>query len=155
MMTQLESARRGIITDEMAAAARGEGCSPESIRDGVADGTIVVCHNRLHGSGRSLGVGKGLRTKVNANIGSSADDTDIAKELEKARVAVAHGADALMDLSTGGPVDEYPQGGYCRDRRLHRQCPPLPGRPGHGAAEKEGHRGHDRGRHLCRHRQAR
>jgi len=105
-MTQLDSARRGVITDEMIEAARVEGVAPEFIRDGIAAGTIVVCHNRRHANGRPLAVGAGLRTKVNANIGSSSDDTDIEKELEKARVAVACGADALMDLSTGGPVDE-------------------------------------------------
>lgn len=106
IMTQLESARKGIITDEMSAAALSEGVSPDHIRDGIAAGTIVICHNRLHANGRPLAVGSGLRTKVNANIGSSSDDTDIEKELEKARVAVSCGADALMDLSTGGPVDE-------------------------------------------------
>jgi len=105
-MTQLDQARKGIITAEMKEAARAEGVSAEYLRDGIADGTIVICHNIKHTNGRPLAVGKGLRTKVNANIGSSADDTDIEKELEKARVAVANGADALMDLSTGGPVDE-------------------------------------------------
>lgn len=105
-MTQLEQARKGIVTGEMKEAALAEGVSPEFIRDGIADGTIVICHNIKHANGRPLAVGKGLRTKVNANIGTSADDLDISKELEKARVAVASGADALMDLSTGGPVDE-------------------------------------------------
>jgi len=105
-MTQLDQARRGVITREMKEAARTEGVSAEYLRDGIAAGTIVLCHNKKHTNGRPLAVGKGLRTKVNANIGSSADDTDIQKELEKARVAVANGADALMDLSTGGPVDE-------------------------------------------------
>uniref|UniRef100_A0A831UD73 Phosphomethylpyrimidine synthase n=1 Tax=Geobacter metallireducens TaxID=28232 RepID=A0A831UD73_GEOME len=104
--TQLEYARQGIITDKMKEAAMAEGVSPEFIRDGIAAGTIIICHNIRHGNGRPLAVGKGLRTKVNANIGTSADDTDITKELEKARVAVRHGADAIMDLSTGGPVDE-------------------------------------------------
>ena len=104
--TQLEYARQGIITDKMKEAALAEGVSPEFIREGLAAGTIIICHNIKHGNGRPLAVGKGLRTKVNANIGTSADDTDISKELEKARVAVHHGADAIMDLSTGGPVDE-------------------------------------------------
>ncbi len=102
----LESAREGIITDKMKEAALIEGVAPEFIREGIAAGTIVICHNNKRKNGRPLAVGKGLRTKVNANIGSSADDLDIAKELEKARVAVKHGADAIMDLSTGGPVDE-------------------------------------------------
>ena len=105
-MTQLESARKGIITDKMQAAARAEGVDPEFIRAGIAAGNIIICHNNKHLNGTPLAVGKGLRTKVNANIGSSADDLSIEKELEKARVAVASGADAIMDLSTGGPVDE-------------------------------------------------
>jgi phosphomethylpyrimidine synthase len=104
--TQLEYARSGIITDKMQEAARAEGVTPEFIRDGIIAGTIIICHNIKHANGRPLAVGTGLRTKVNANIGTSADDTDIAKELEKARVAVQFGADAIMDLSTGGPVDE-------------------------------------------------
>jgi phosphomethylpyrimidine synthase len=105
-MTQLEYARQGTITDKMKEAAANEGVAPEFIRAGIAAGNIVICHNIKHANGRPLAVGKGLRTKVNANIGSSSDDVDINKELEKARVAVACGADALMDLSTGGPVDE-------------------------------------------------
>ena len=105
-MTQLDQARKGIITSEMKEAALSEGVTPEFIRDGIIEGTRIICHNRKHSNGRALAVGKGLRTKVNANIGTSADDLDITKELEKARVAVAFGADAIMDLSTGGPVDE-------------------------------------------------
>jgi phosphomethylpyrimidine synthase len=105
-MTQLEFARRGVITEQMQAAAAAEGVSPEFIRDGLAAGTIVICHNIKHVNGTPLPVGAGLRTKINANIGSSSDDTDMQKELEKARVAVKYGADAIMDLSTGGPVDE-------------------------------------------------
>ncbi len=105
-MTQLEYARKGIITDKMLEAALVEGVAPEFIRDGIAAGNIIICHNIKHLNGSPLAVGRGLRTKVNANIGTSADDLDIAKELEKARVAVQSGADAIMDLSTGGPVDE-------------------------------------------------
>ncbi|UPU36742.1 phosphomethylpyrimidine synthase ThiC [Geomonas paludis] len=105
-MTQLEYARKGIITDKMKTAALAEGVDAEFIRAGIAAGNIIICHNNKHVNGTPLAVGKGLRTKVNANIGSSADDLNIDKELEKARVAVASGADAIMDLSTGGPVDE-------------------------------------------------
>lgn len=105
-MTQLEFARRGVITEKMEKAAASEGVAPEFIRDGIAAGTIVICHNLKHSNGNPLPVGAGLRTKVNANIGSSSDDTDMQKELEKARAAVKYGADAIMDLSTGGPVDE-------------------------------------------------
>ena len=104
--TQLDYARQGVITKEMKEAALAEAVTPEFIRDGLVAGNIIICHNIKHLNGRPLAVGKGLRTKINANIGSSADDLDISKELEKARVAVKHGADAIMDLSTGGPVDE-------------------------------------------------
>ncbi|TGU75170.1 phosphomethylpyrimidine synthase ThiC [Geomonas terrae] len=105
-MTQLEYARKGIITDKMKTAALAEGVDAEFIRAGIAAGNIIICHNNKHANGTPLAVGRGLRTKVNANIGSSADDLDFEKELEKVRVAVASGADAIMDLSTGGPVDE-------------------------------------------------
>ena len=105
-MTQLEYARQGIITDEMMSAAMAEGVTAKFILTGIAAGNIVICHNRKRTGGTPLAVGKGLRTKVNANIGSSGDDVSLDNELEKARVAVASGADALMDLSTGGPVDE-------------------------------------------------
>ncbi|WP_224983504.1 phosphomethylpyrimidine synthase ThiC [Geomonas agri] len=105
-MTQLEYARKGIITDKMKTAALAEGVEAEFIRAGIAAGNIIICHNNKHVNGTPLAVGKGLRTKVNANIGSSADDLNFEKELEKVRVAVASGADAIMDLSTGGPVDE-------------------------------------------------
>lgn len=105
-MTQLEYARRGVITEKMRIAALSEGVPPEFIRDGIAAGTIVLCHNIKHVNGTPLPVGAGLRTKVNANIGSSSDDMNVEKELEKARAAVKYGADAIMDLSTGGPVDD-------------------------------------------------
>jgi phosphomethylpyrimidine synthase len=105
-MTQLEYARKGMITESMREAALAEGVSPEFIRDGIAEGNIIICHNIKRKNGLPLAVGRGLRTKINANIGSSSDDLDIGKELEKARIAVKSGADAIMDLSTGGPVDE-------------------------------------------------
>ncbi|MDD2732419.1 MAG: phosphomethylpyrimidine synthase ThiC [Desulfuromonadaceae bacterium] len=105
-MTQLEYARRGLITEKMQIVAVKEGVPPEFIRDGIAAGTIIICHNIKHANGTPLAVGAGLRTKVNANIGSSSDDMNVENELEKARVAVKYGADAIMDLSTGGPVDE-------------------------------------------------
>src|SRR6202043_2853084 len=87
-MTQLDSARKGIVTEKMHQAALSEGVEPEFIRAGIAAGNIIICHNNKHANGKPLAVGKGLRTKVNANIGSSSDDLNIEKELEKARVAV-------------------------------------------------------------------
>ena len=106
MKTQMEFARENIITDKMQQAA-DDACIPASVlRDKIAGGTAIVCHNNRHQNGRPLAVGEGIKTRVNANIGTSKDDTSIDNELEKAKVAVAAGADALMDLSTGGPIDE-------------------------------------------------
>jgi phosphomethylpyrimidine synthase len=87
-------------------AAREASISPETLRDKIARGTAIICHNNLHLNGKPLAVGEGIKTRVNANIGTSKDDTSIDKELEKARVAVSAGADSIMDLSTGGPIDE-------------------------------------------------
>jgi len=105
-MTQLEMARQGQITDLVRQAAATENIDPEILRQRIAAGTAVVCRNNKHTNGRPLAVGEGMRTKTNANIGTSQDDKSIDKELEKAKVAAAAGADALMDLSTGGPIDE-------------------------------------------------
>lgn len=103
-MTQLESARKGVITDEMKAAALSEGVTPECMRSGVANGSIVITKNNVHDSIEGLAVGAGLRTKVNANIGSSQDHLDVDEELAKLRAALEAGADAVMDLSTGGDL---------------------------------------------------
>ncbi len=102
----MEYAREGIITEKMVIAARQAGIEPEILRSHIAEGCAIICHNNLHKNGRPLAVGKGIRTRVNANIGTSKDDTSIEKELEKARIAVRAGADAIMDLSTGGPIDQ-------------------------------------------------
>ncbi len=103
-MTQLELARDGTISPQMEAVARSEGLNAEYIRQGVADGTIVIPANVNHAGLRPVGIGRGLRTKVNANIGTSSDYGDLASELEKLEVAIKYGADAVMDLSTGGDI---------------------------------------------------
>jgi len=103
-MTQLEKARKGLITNEMKIAARVEKVAPEYIRQGLVDGTIVICRNVRHLSIKPLAIGKGLRTKVNANIGTSKDHMDLKLELKKLKIAVDAGADAVMDLSTGGSL---------------------------------------------------
>ncbi len=103
-MTQILEARKGNITPEMEAVARAEGVSIDHIIEGVAQGTIVITRNSRHMSITPLGVGKGLRTKINANIGTSKDRMSIEGEIEKLKTAVAAGADAVMDLSTGGPI---------------------------------------------------
>jgi len=103
-MTQLEEARNGRITEEMKICAEKERVSPEFIRKGVAEGNIVVVRNNRHTAISPLAIGKGLRTKINANIGTSGDHTDLDVELEKVKVSVAAGADTIMDLSTGGDL---------------------------------------------------
>jgi phosphomethylpyrimidine synthase len=103
-MTQLEMARKNKISEEMEICAEYEGVDPEFIRKGVENGNIVVIRNKKHKSISPLAIGKGLKTKVNANIGTSKDRTDIDLELKKVRVSVAAGADTLMDLSTGGDI---------------------------------------------------
>jgi phosphomethylpyrimidine synthase len=103
-MTQLESARAGIISPQMRLVAQHEGLEAESIRDGVAQGTIVIPANVNHTNLVACGIGRGLRTKVNANIGTSSAVGNVDTELEKLRVAVDSGADTVMDLSTGGDI---------------------------------------------------
>jgi phosphomethylpyrimidine synthase len=100
-MTLLENARKGIITDEMTVVARYEGLSPEYIRKGLAEGTIVIPKNSKRNLEYIRGIGKGLRTKINANIGSSPYHMDMNEELRKLKAAVEAGADSVMDLSLG------------------------------------------------------
>lgn len=104
--TQMEMARQGLISEKMKKAAAAADVSAEILRQNIARGTAIICHNNLRTETAALAVGQGIRTRVNANIGTSKDDTDIRNELQKARTAAAAGADAIMDLSTGGPIDE-------------------------------------------------
>jgi len=103
-MTQLEIARKGEISPQMQAVARAESVEVEAVRQGIADGKVVVPANVNHKNLVPCGVGAGLATKVNANIGTSSDYGDTATELEKLRVALEAGADAVMDLSSGGDI---------------------------------------------------
>ena len=105
-MTQLEQARKGIITNEMKQAALKEGVEPGYIRSSIMDGTVIITKNRKRKSIEPLAIGKGLRTKINANIGTSQDRASLEEELKKLHTAVEAGADAVMDLSTGGEIDE-------------------------------------------------
>ncbi len=104
-MTQLNAAVDGRITTEMERAAAAENVPAETVRASIAEGVTVLPFNeKLDERVRAVAIGKGLRTKVNANIGSSRDNADVQLELCKARVAEDAGADALMDLSTGGDL---------------------------------------------------
>ncbi len=104
-MTQLLLARDGAITDEMVRAAELDGAEPEQVRRGLADGSIVLPANRHRERQRPAAIGKGLHTKVNANIGTSADYPDLDKELAKLAAAEDAQADTVMDLSTGGDLE--------------------------------------------------
>ncbi len=103
-MTQLELARDGTLSAAMRAVAEEEGLDPEQVRSGVADGSIVIPANINHKGVEPCGIGTGLRTKVNANIGTSSDHGDANTELEKLQAAASAQADTVMDLSTGGDI---------------------------------------------------
>ncbi|MFZ5452506.1 MAG: phosphomethylpyrimidine synthase ThiC [Thermodesulfobacteriota bacterium] len=105
-MTQREAALAGKITEEMVQAARKEGLDPEVIRQGLARGTLVVPANPGHRGLSPTAIGRGVRVKINANIGTSPHDVNLEKERAKLAAALRYGADAVMDLSTGGPLDE-------------------------------------------------
>lgn len=104
-MTRLEQARKGTITDDMRAVATAEGVAPESLVQAIAKGHAVIIRNTSRAIA-PLGVGRGLSVKVNANIGSSDTSSGIEAEQAKLRAAVAAGADAVMDLSTGACISE-------------------------------------------------
>ncbi len=104
-MTQLSDAKREITTEQIKNVAKNEHIDVEIIRRRVASGKIVIPFNPIH-SPNALGIGKGLRVKVNANIGTSREHCDIDEEIEKAKVSVEAGTHAVMDLSTGGDLDK-------------------------------------------------
>ncbi len=104
-MTQLESARDGKITPELKACAGTEKADAEEMRRMVASGRLVIEGSPAHRGVKPLAIGEGTRTKVNANIGTSRDRSDVEAELEKLRAAIDAGADTVMDLSTGGDLD--------------------------------------------------
>ncbi|MEI6519264.1 MAG: phosphomethylpyrimidine synthase ThiC [bacterium] len=105
MSTQLELARTGQVTSQMKAVAIAEELDCEFIRAGVAAGHIVIPNNPNRPAQKAVGIGSGLRTKVNASIGTSSDLCDIAAECAKARAAEEEQADTLMELSAGGDLN--------------------------------------------------
>jgi phosphomethylpyrimidine synthase len=103
-MTLIERVKKGLATPEAEHVARSENVPLDVILDRLVDGTIVIPANPVHTTLQPRGFGKGLRTKVNANLGTSSDSCDVERELRKQRVAIECGADAIMDLSTGGDI---------------------------------------------------
>ncbi len=104
--TQLQLARRGVVTEEMAHVATRERLEPELVRDEVARGRMVVPANVNHPELEPIAIGIAATCKINANIGNSAVTSDIREELEKLRVCLKYGADTVMDLSTGGDIPQ-------------------------------------------------
>ena len=104
--TQLRYAREGVVTEEMRFVAEREGLDPEYVRAEVARGRMIIAANVNHAELEPMAIGINARCKINANIGNSAVVSDVEGELEKLAVCLKHGADTVMDLSTGGGIVE-------------------------------------------------
>lgn len=111
LVTQIDFARAGQITPQMKEVAEREHRDPEYIRERVADGRIAIPANIVHikKGMRAFGVGEGLSTKVNVNLGISGDKADAAREWKKVKIAEDYGADAIMDLSNSGKTRQFRQ----------------------------------------------
>lgn len=111
LVTQIDFARDGQITPQMKEVAEREHRDPEYIRERVADGRIAIPANIVHikKGMRAFGVGEGLSTKVNVNLGISGDKADAAEEWKKVKIAEDFGADAIMDLSNSGKTRQFRQ----------------------------------------------
>ncbi len=105
-MTQLRRAREGVLTSEIKNVAEKERVDPSDLGERVAQGRVVIPANKNHRSLEPCGIGEGLLIKVNSNIGTSSDHIDLEEEMAKLEVSIEAGADTVMDLSTGGDVDQ-------------------------------------------------
>ena len=101
MRTQAEQAQEGTITPQMREVARKEGIDPETLRERIAAGSVVI----MQRGKRYTGIGKGLSTKVNVNLGTSSTKVCLDDEIQKAEIAEAFGADTISDLSMGGDIN--------------------------------------------------
>ncbi len=99
-MTQLYRAGKGQITDEIQKVAKNESIDAQKLAKRVAKGYVVIPTNKNRNT-KPCGIGKGLTTKINANLGSSPELENVDLEIKKAQIALEYGADAIMDLSTG------------------------------------------------------
>lgn len=105
--TQMAAAKAGIITEEMLCVAKKENLEPEKLRGLIAEGKVVIPANRNHKSLSPEGIGQGLRTKINVNLGISRDCCDLEQELIKVKKALDMKAEAIMDLSSYGKTEEF------------------------------------------------
>lgn len=106
-LTQMEAAKKGIITPQMKIVAKKELRDVEFIRQNVAEGKIVICGNKNHNCIDPNGIGAMLKTKINVNLGVSRDCKDYDVELRKVMEAVKMGAEAIMDLSSHGDTTGF------------------------------------------------
>jgi phosphomethylpyrimidine synthase len=104
-VSQMHFARKGIVTEEMQFVAQREKVDAELVRSEIARGRLIIPANINHTNLEPMGIGIALSCKVNANIGNSAVTSEVEKELDKLAVCIKHGADTIMDLSTGGNID--------------------------------------------------
>ena len=118
--TQMDAARKGIITEQMKIVAEKEFMPVEKLRELVAEGKVAICANKLHKSLDPEGVGSMLRTKINVNLGVSRDCKDYDIEMQKVMSAVNLGAEAIMDLSSHGNTQPFRQ-------KLTSECPAMIG----------------------------
>ena len=118
--TQMDAARKGIVTPEIEIVAKKENMTTEALMKLVAEGKVAICANKNHASLDPEGVGSMLRTKINVNLGVSRDCKDYNIEMEKVMSAVNLGAEAIMDLSSHGNTQPFRQ-------KLTHECPAMIG----------------------------
>ncbi len=118
--TQMDAARKGIVTKEMEAVAKKEQMEVSGLMELMAQGKVIIPANRLHTCIEPNGIGSMLKTKINVNLGTSRDCKDLEKELEKVKDAVDMGAEAIMDLSSYGDTRKF-------RRMLTEKCPAIIG----------------------------
>lgn len=118
--TQMEAARKGFLTEEMKTVAKKEGIPAETLRTLIAEGKAIIPCNKKHKAIDPSGVGAALKTKINVNLGTSRDQSDLDAELEKVKNAVSLGAEAIMDLSSCGDTRAF-------RRKLIEGCPAMIG----------------------------
>lgn len=118
--TQMDAARKGILTKELMTVAEQEQWEPEKLRELVAEGKVAIPANKNHSCLKPSGIGSMLRTKINVNLGTSRDLNDLDMELEKVKDAVLMGAESIMDLSSFGDTRKF-------RKKLTGECPAMIG----------------------------
>lgn len=118
--TQMDAARKGIFTPEMAKVSEKEHLEPKKLMALMAEGKVIIPCNKVHTCIEPNGLGSMLKTKINVNLGTSRDLTDLNMELEKVNHAVEMGAEAIMDLSSFGDTQKF-------RRKLTHECPAMIG----------------------------